>query len=560
MHQSAPPADTLLLNGYIHTVDDLVPVAEALAIRDGRILALGSSAEMREWAGAHTRIIDLEGRMVMPGLVDAHCHPAKGAIADLFSCKFEFSASDTDIAGNVAAFIAANPDAPCVIGGRWGSDFFTRHPMASPRGWLDEHARGRPVYLRDDSGHNGWANSAALTLLGIDRTTPDPKGGTIVRDPTTGEPTGLLLEEADSQARNRLPDWTPAQYLAGVRAMVRLANGYGITGVTDADASEQLLQAYQAADEAGDLKLYVATAISTPYGHRTSPLDYAHLEHLRDRYRSLHVDTRFVKIYEDGVPTSARSAAMLTPYLPDGRFPADYLGVLHVDEATLTRDLIELELRGFTVKLHTAGDRSIRVALNAIAAAHAASGSQQLRHELSHAGFIAPEDLPRFQALNAVADLSPYLWHPSPIMNSIVSALGARAAHYWPIRDLLESGAPLLAGSDWPAAVPSMDPWIGIEAMVTRRDPTGRTPGAHWPEQAISLAQALRIFTLEGARALRRETITGSLSQGKSADLIVLSQRLFEIEPDDIAATTVELTLFAGEIVYRPAASGLSVS
>lgn len=552
MSESAS-ADTLLLNGFIHTVDDVTPATEALAIADGRIVALGATSDLRGLAGPHTRIIDLGGRMVMPGLIDAHCHPAKGAIADLFSCKFPFSAGADEIAARLGHFIRANPDAPCVIGGRWSSDFFTRNPIPSPREWLDHQAQGRAVYLRDDSGHNGWANSAALALIGVTQDTPDPKGGTIVRDPATGRPTGLLLEEADAQARNRLPDWTPAQYEAGVRAMVRLANSYGITGITDADASEQLLHAYQAVDQAGALKLHVAAAISTPYGHRTTPLDYAHIERLRDQYRAPHIDTRFVKIYEDGVPTSARSAAMLEPYLPDERFPDGYRGVLHVDEATLTRDLVELEKRGFTVKLHTAGDRSIRVALNAIEAAHAASGHQDLRHELSHAGFIAPEDLPRFRQLNAVADLSPYLWHPSPIMQSIAAAVGERVARYWPIRDLLDSGAPLLAGSDWPAAVASMNPWLGIQAMVTRRDPAGITPGAHWPEQSIGLEDAIRIFTIQGARALRREAITGSLIPGKSADLIVLNQHLFEIAPDDIAATQVEMTLFAGEIVHQTA-------
>jgi hypothetical protein len=164
---------------------------------------------------------------------------------------------------------------------------------------------------------------------------------------------------------------------------------------------------------------------------------------------------------------------------------------------------------------------------------------------------VAPSDISRFKQLNAVADLSPYIWHPSPILQSISGALGERGMRYWPIRDLLEAGAPMLAGSDWPAAVSSMDPWAGIEAMVTRRDPKNETPGTLWPEQAIRLEQALRIFTIEGAKALRLEAETGSIQVGKAADLIVLRQNLFAIEPEEIGDTTVEITLFAGEIVHR---------
>jgi predicted amidohydrolase YtcJ len=544
-------ADRILVDGFIYTMEQDRPTAEAVAIRDGRIIGLGTSQEVRELSGKKTEIIDLQGRMVMPGLIDGHCHPTKGAIANLFSCKFEFTATSEDIARILSEFVERNPATEWIIGGRWESGFFDNNLIPSPRRWLDQYSGDKAVYLRDDSGHNGWANTRALQLADLTRDTKDPEGGRIIRDPDTGEPNGLLLEEADTWMKQRAPDWTEEQYQAGVLEMVRIANGYGITGVNDADATEPLLKAYRDADRAGALSLHVAASISTPYGTRDTPLDYDRIEALRDRYASDHVDTRFAKIYEDGVPTAARTAAMLAPYLPHDDFPEAFTGLLHVDEATLTKDLTELETRGFTVKLHTAGDRSIRVALNAIEKAHQASGRSDLRHELSHAGFVAPSDIPRFKQLNAVADLSPYIWHPSPILQSISGALGERGMRYWPIRDLLEAGAPMLAGSDWPAAVSSMDPWAGIEAMVTRRDPKNETPGALWPEQAIRLEQALRIFTIEGAKALRLEAETGSIQVGKAADLIVLGQNLFAIEPEEIGDTTVEITLFAGEIVHR---------
>ncbi|MGR8919368.1 MAG: amidohydrolase [Gammaproteobacteria bacterium] len=544
------PPDLLLLGGRVRTMDPAVPEVSSLAIRNGRISALGSTREVAALARTETTVVDLAGRMVMPGLVDGHCHPTKGAIAELFSCKFPFSATPADIAARLAQALADDPGDGWIIGGRWDSGFFERYELPSPRAWLDRYGEGRAIYLRDDSGHNGWVSSAGLERLGITAATPDPGGGRIVRA-ADGEPNGLLLEQADVWARSLLPDWSAGQYRAGVREMTRIANGYGITGINDADAAEPLLRAYHDADAAGELSLYVAASISTPYGERDTPLDYAQIESLRDRYASPRVDTRWVKIYQDGVPTEARTAAMLAPYLADPAFPDDFRGMLHVAEPTLTADVTELERRGFTVKLHTAGDRSVRVALNAIEQAHRATGRSDLRHELAHPGFVDEQDLPRFAALNVAADLSPYLWYPAPIMESIVRAVGERGRRYFPVRTLDESGAPLLAGSDWPAAVASMDPWRGIETLVTRRPP-GRTDGpALWPEQALSLERALALFTRDGARALRREDETGSLSPGKSADLVVLDRDLFTLPAEAIAETRVVMTVFQGRIAFR---------
>ena len=199
-----------------------------------------------------------------------------------------------------------------------------------------------------------------------------------------------------------------------------------------------------------------------------------------------------------------------------------------------------------------AGDRAVRCALDAIEKAHDLSGRSDLCHELAHSGFVDAADLHRFQQLNVVADLSPYIWYPAPIIDSIRHAIGARAEQYWPIKDLLESGASLLAGSDWPAAVSSMDPWKGIQAMVTCRDPSGRSDrGALWGEQSIQLSEALKIFTLDGARAQRTESVTGSISLGKWAGLIVLDQNIFEINASEIAATIVKMTMVHGQVVAQ---------
>ncbi|MEM7467605.1 MAG: amidohydrolase [Pseudomonadota bacterium] len=544
-------ADTVFINGRIHTMDREQPVVEAMAVENGRIVAIGASADLDALIKSDTKRVDLNDRMVMPGIIDAHCHPVKGAIATLFTARIGFTDDLDTITEIVSRSVKNSKSREWIIGGRWGSGLFDRPSDFSPRDWLDNIVSGQPVYLRDDSGHNGVANSSALAALGIDRDTPDPAGGRIVREADGVTPNGLLLEQADVEARARIPDWTAEQYRAGVREMMRIAHGFGVVGVNDADASEALLKAYHSADQDGELKVYVAASITTPYGARSKPLDYDQLELLRDTYASERVETRFVKIYEDGVPTTARTAAMLKPYLPGEGFDADHDGWLHVDETTLTNDIAELESRGFTVKIHTAGDRSVRVALNAIERAHEISGRNDLRHELAHAGFVDETDIPRFASLNTVADLSPYIWYPSPINDSVVNALGERGRQYWPIRDLLDTNAPVLTGSDWPAAVASMDPWIGIETMVTRRSPGEKSGPKLWGEQAINLERVLSMFTLDSARALKRDHQTGSLIQGKSADFIVLDRNLFAIESCEIAATQVLETWFEGDCVFR---------
>jgi predicted amidohydrolase YtcJ len=547
-------ADLVLRHGVIYTEDSGQPWVEALAVRGGRLSFVGSDRGSAKYIGRDTQVIDLDGHMVMPGLIDAHVHPVEGARDLIFSCRFAATLTPLEIQSALKKCIAARPGAVWVYGGHWASGLFDRYPQILPRTFLDAVSGDTSVVLEDDSEHNAWLNSKALALAGFNAATPDPPSGRVVRENGSRVPNGILLEHAAMDAFSRLPAPSAADQQRAVREAARIAHAFGFTGLKDAYTFAAEARAYQAVDRAGDLNLWVATCLAsseTPnetYGSG-APIDVARLARLSDEVKSTHVLTRFAKIILDGVPTPARTAAMLHPYLPDANGVVGS-GMLHVDAELLKRDLIALDRAGFTVKMHAAGDRSVREGLDAIAAARRANGRSGLRHELAHAGFVSPEDLPRFKELDAVAEFSPTIWFPSPIIDSIVSAVGPAGRHYWPVRTLLDLGAPVAAGSDWPAVVPSMDPWSGIEAFVTRADPAHVTPGTLWPEQAITLAEAIHLYTLDGARALRLETRTGSLTLGKSADFIIIDRNLFKIPPTQIAASVVLATYFEGRRVY----------
>lgn len=544
-------ADRVLLNGRLFTMDPNQPWVEAVAIKDGKYLYVGTSTEAESYVGDETRVVDLRNKMAMPGINDAHAHPTRGGIKALYECNFPFTATPEEVAATVAQCVADNPDAEWIRGGQWDSGFFDNYQIDSPRDFLDRISGDKAVLLNDDSNHNGWGNSKALEFGGITKDTPDPADGAYVRDPITGEPNGVLLESAEQILSDQLPDWSDEQYRHGTLEAIRIANQFGITGLKDANAMPKVLSAFKVLDENGTFTVHMATSLTTPYGHRSEILDYDKLDTLREQFSSEHVHTNHVKLYTDGVPTTSRTAAMLAPYAstPEGE-EADF-GMLHIQPNLLAEDLIELDKRGYTVKIHVAGDRAVRVALNAIEAARKANGNSGLKHELAHAGMIDESDIPRFAELGAVADLSPYLWHPSPLIENVILALGPRGEHYWPIKSLLDSNASVLAGSDWPAAVESLTPWVGVEAMVTRADPRGNFPGTLWAEQAISLNEALEIFTLKGAEALGLGDLTGSIALGKSADLIVLNQNLHDVDASAISNTKVEMTIFEGEIVYK---------
>lgn len=546
-------ADLVLRNGRIYTVDRERPWAEAVAICNGKLAAVGTGEEAAALIGPKTRVIDLGGKMVMPGINDVHIHAVLGGRSELYECKFLPSLAFDEILETVRAYVAKTPEGEWVVGGIWGSDLLGKLSSAEARKALDEASHGHPVVLHDDTQHNRWVNTRALELAGIGAETPDPAGGEIVRERPGGEPAGLLLEAAaaliDRAALSEAP-FTAEKNIAAAAHAVEILNSLGVTGFQDAGATAPMLSAFKSIDEKGELSAWVVASL--PFNGSLFGNDVIGDELIaqREGYRSRHVKPDFVKIFLDGVPT-AQTAAFLEPYLPGSARGACFRGGANFSVPELARTIAKYEKEGLGLKIHATGDASVRVALDAIDIVRSFARASGRTHHIAHASYIDPTDIARFKSLNVVADLSPILWYPGPILNSIKAVLGdERAVRFWPNRDLHESGALIAAGSDWPV-MPTPNPWKGIEGMVTRRDPDDEFDGALWPEQALDLKTVLDVYTINSARAMGLDRVTGSLTAGKSADLIVLDKNLFDVAVDEIADTKVLMTVFEGRVVYQ---------
>ena len=546
------PADLILHNAAIYTADPVHPRAEAMAIRDGILLAVGSTLDIQGLRGPATRTIDLQGRHVLPGIIDVHNHHLRGGQADLYELNIRPSLSRDEVVAAVKQKAAQTPPGEWIFGGIWGSHLIGGLYDRVARDSLDAAAPDHPVMLRDDSQHNRWLNSRALRLVGIGHNTPDPKDGTIVRDPATGDAVGLLLERAcglaEQAVAQSIPDLSDRNIKSSRRA-VEILNGYGVTAFQDATTVHPFLKALSRLDARGELSAWCVASMPAQDTLTGAGVVGEELFALASNYRSRHVRPDFVKLFMDGVPTT-KTSAMLAPYIAsrvDGCcFRGD--GLISVPE--LARWIAKAEALGLSVKVHATGDAAVRDTLDAIDMVRTVNGPGRL-HQIAHASFIDPADIPHFRALNVVADLSPVIWYPGPIQEAIRAVIPReRADRYWPNRDLHESGALLAGGSDWPV-IANPDPWLGIEGMMTRQDPTGRFEGTLWPEQALDLETVLGIYTINAARAMGLGEITGSLEPGKSADFIVIDRDVFATPAHDVADTRVLSTWFEGRCVHE---------
>ncbi|MGH8960820.1 MAG: amidohydrolase [Jatrophihabitantaceae bacterium] len=545
------PADYVLTGARIYTLDTARPWASDLAVAGGRVLAVGDDASVAPHQGPGTRLRELDGAFVMPGLVDVHNHHVLAGQAELFELTFRVSTSFEQILCLVRAHARELGPDEWIVGGSWATTLMPLLSHESARHALDAAAGGRPLMLNDDSRHSRFVNTRALELAGITASTVDPERGVIVRDPDTGEPSGLLLESAAFAAEAAVRagrGLTEQQYAQASRRAIEILHSWGITAFQDAGVSTDIMAALRTLDDASDLHAWVVSCMlvnDLVFGYQPTG---EQLIDLGAQYRSEHHRPDFVKIFLDGVPPS-RTAAFLEPYLPDGAHGAYFHGALTMAPDELTGWLRRAARAGLSAKIHCTGDASVRAVLDA-AAILRGEGYRETRLQIAHGQFVHPDDIARFAQLDVSADISPFIWVPGVIPQAIGTVLPAElAAHMQPNRALLDAGALVAGGTDWPVSE-SPNAWEGIQGLITRRDPAGVHRGALWPEQAITLAEAIAAFTINSARAMGLDDVTGSLVPGKSADFLVLDRDPFTVEPDTLIQTRVLETVFAGRTVF----------
>ena len=541
-------ADTVYTNGKIYTVDEAQPWAEAVAIKDGKFLVVGSNADVEAVTGDATEVADLGGQFVMPGMVDTHTHPFSSAIQVLDQLVLDAPKSLKDIQQQVLAYAEANPDKEWIEGLAWPKGMFERENAM--REWLDEVVTDRPVSLMDQGGHARWVNTKALEVTGI--MDPDfvvPQYGVVERD-ENGVPSGTVRETMAGYLATFAPVPGPELYADALVYVQKLFNENGITAHRTAQGTEDGLRALDNAAKKGNLSLHWAVSLDVnlgesrfPYEERMRQIDN------RSQYASDYVTVDFAKIFVDA-DLNGFGINMKEPF--EGT--SDEYGSMTIEPEELTRLVTMLDGKGLSVHFHAIGDQTIEHVLDALqSAADANGGKPKMRHYPDHMGFITPEQIDRMIELNGVIGFAPYFSFTFPgIHESYLQFVGRdRLNRMQPLRTALDAGAIVGTGTDY-SSLPQ-DPWPLLEGMTHRRNPwLGPDESeANNAAEGISVEEAIHVYTMGGAYAMLAEDRIGSIEEGKYADFIVLDRNLLEIPADDIDSTEVELTVFSGRVVYQ---------
>jgi len=536
-----PQADTIITNAKVYTVDAKQPWAEAVAVQGGRILFVGSGEEAMRHRGSGTKVIDAGGRLLLPGIEDSHVHFVSGS-ENLAKVDLAGTRNVEEVQARIRQFAREHPEATWIQGRGW---MYGAFPGNMPhKKFLDEVVPDRPAIMSCADGHTSWVNSKALALAGIDRRTPDPENGTIVRE-ANGEPTGALLEAADSLLERVLPRLTPDETLAALREGLREAAQFGVVRVHGMGGEFEALDLLDQLRREGSLtvRLSVAMWVGSP---GLSAEDWKAYEDARLKYDDEWISLGGIKLMLDGVIDSM-TGAMLEPYAGQ----RENKGKLFWNPEAFKKAVVEINARGIQASTHSIGDAAIRLTLDAYELGARESGNRDLRNKIEHAEDIAASDLPRFGELGVIGSFQPLHANPEPTwMGAWIENVGPeREQRAWAWKTVLDGGGRLAFGSDWP--VVTIDPWLGMQVAVTRQDIEGRPAGGWLPQQRLSVADAVYAYTMGGAFAMRRETEEGSIEIGKLADLILVSQNIFEVEPGKIAETKSVLTMVGGRVVFE---------
>jgi hypothetical protein len=533
----APPqdiADLVLVNGKVVTLDPKIPAAEAVAVKDGRILVVGTSAEIRKYVGPATKVLDLKGKLVVPGLIDAHLHFASGGHS-LASLTFRGVSSAEKVQEMVAARIRELPAGETVNGSEYDHTLFPGQKWPS-KADLDKVAPDNAVVIRRVDGHSVWVNSEALRQSGITKDTKSPFGGDIVKDPVNGEPTGILKEAASGLLKVKRSS-KPSSMKDDIERGLAYAARLGLTGI-QTSASLQELEIFKQLKAEGKLTLRVYAWL---------PIDEL------DRYIKLGIKqgqgddmvrVGFQKVFIDGTLGSG-TALMFEPFADD----PSKIGLPQYKQEAFTALIEKAHQNGYQTGTHAIGDKGVNWVLNAVERAQKKFGVKNLRHRVEHAQIIIPSDVPRFKQLGVIASMQPT--HCTTDMRFCEIRIGperSKNAYIW--KTLLDAGARLAFGTDWP--VEPLDPMRGLYSAVTRKNIESGTPDGGWfPAQRLTMADSVRLYTLDAAYASFEEKIKGSIETGKLADFTVLSKDIYRVDPKEILTTEALYTILGGRIVFQ---------
>jgi predicted amidohydrolase YtcJ len=537
------PADILIVHAKVYTLDANKPWARSIAIRKGKIVAVGTDEEVARYRGIGTKLIDAGGKLALPGFTDCHVHFLDGSVS-LGRVNLEGASDPADIQNRLRAYAAQHPGDGWILGRGWNYAMFGAETLPHKK-YLDELFPHRPVFLEGFDGHTSWANSKALALAGITKDTANPPSGNIVRDAKSGEATGALEEAAQALVGKVVPKLAQVEKLNALRAGMKWANQNGITRVHSAGGDFEELDLFNELRQEGQLsvRFHIAYFLNPPE-LRAQDLDA--IEQARKTFHDDWINTNAVKFMLDGVVES-HTAAFLEPYSDD----LSTRGALFWDPEKYKAAVTELDKRGLQLFTHAIGDYAIRTALDAYEFAKTQNHTKDRRPRVEHLEDISTADIPRFGKLGVIASMQPLHAYPdADTLDVWAKAIGPeRATRAWLWKSISEHGGRYAFGSDWP--VVTLNPWEGVQTAVTRQTSEGKPVGGFVPSQRISVAQAVNGYTLGAAYAGHREKTEGSIEPGKVADLIIVDKNIFEIDPHRIGDTKVTTTIVGGKIVYE---------
>ncbi|MDW8168537.1 MAG: amidohydrolase [Acidobacteriota bacterium] len=529
-------AELVLLGGRVWTGDPQQPHAEAVAIGRGRILAVGSAEAVRAWIGSRTHVLDVRGRLVLPGFIDNHTHFVNGGF-QLLSVDLRDARDPQEFARRIAERAKALPPGRWITGGNWDHELWPGAPLPRKE-WIDPHTPNTPVFVTRLDGHMGLANSLALRRAGITRETPDPPGGTIVRDPQTGEPTGILKDAAMELVYRVIPEPSDSEYDEALRAALREAARVGVTSIQDITEWAHW-PVYRRARQRGELTVRVYARTPIPEWERQR--EVIAREGPGDEWLRFGGFKGFV----DG-SLGSTTALFFEPYTDAPQTS----GLLHgqmFPEGIMKQRIAAADRAGFQCSIHAIGDKANALLLDIFEEVIRENGPRDRRFRIEHAQHLRPQDIPRMARLGVIASMQPY--HAIDDGRWAEKRIGReRCKTTYAFRSLLDAGVRVTFGSDWPVA--PLNPLLGIYAAVTRKTLDGKNPNGWFPEQKITVEEAVRAYTVWGAYAEFAETVKGSIEVGKFADVVVLSRDIFTIPPDEIAQVEVLYTIAGGKIVY----------